>query len=53
MRAFLIIAATFIAAAIGVTLIAPDKATALETWIIVGVTIILLAAWSFIGRKKK
>lgn len=53
MRPFLIIAAMFTLAAIGITFVASDKATVTETWIIVAVTIIILAGWSFIGRKKK
>ena len=53
MRAFLIIAAMFVTAAVGVTLITSDSEIIRETWIIAAVTIVAVAGWLFLGRGKK
>lgn len=53
MRSFLVLAAFFVAAGVGITVITNDKSIILETWQIVLVTVVLSAVWSIIERMKK
>jgi hypothetical protein len=52
-RAFLIVAAGFIFVGFLVNAITTDGKLIRDTWITVAITLLFLAAWSFIGRKKR